>query len=84
MATMTNRLQVLLDDERLERLERAASRTGAPVAELVRRAIDRAYPAGGVEREAAWGRLLAAEAVPVADWPTLKSQLRDELSDPGS
>lgn len=84
MATLTNRLQLLLDDERLARLEREAARSGAPIAELVRRAIDRTYPPQDEDREAAWERLLAAEPVPVDDWDVMKRGIRDELSDPGT
>ncbi|CAN5153741.1 hypothetical protein BH23ACT9_BH23ACT9_27170 [soil metagenome] len=82
MPALTNRLQLLLDDARRERLERESARTGAPVSVLVRRAIDQAYPAEPVERDAAWDRLLAAEPVPVDDWQTMKQDLRDELSAP--
>ena len=82
MATLTNRLQVLIDDERLARLEQEAARSGAPIAELVRRAIDHVYPSDLHERAAAWDRLMASDPVPVEDWPVMKAGLRDELSDP--
>lgn len=79
MATMTNRLQLLIDDDRLARLESESDRTGAPIAELLRRAIDEVYPAGP-GREEALERLLTATPMPVEDWPTMKAALRDELS----
>ena len=75
-------MQLLLDDERRDRLERESERTGAPVAVLVRRAIDRVYPSAGDEREAAWERLMGLDPVPVDDWAAMKREIRDELSDP--
>jgi hypothetical protein len=43
---MAHRMQITLDDRQYERLREEADRTGASIAELVRRAIDRAYGAG--------------------------------------
>jgi hypothetical protein len=40
---MAHRMQITLDDRQYERLRREAERSGASIAELVRRAIDRAY-----------------------------------------
>lgn len=48
MATLTRRLQVLLDQARFDRLEHLAQQRGSTVAVLVRDALDRAYPAEGV------------------------------------
>jgi hypothetical protein len=42
---MAHRMQVTLADRQYERLRREAERTGASLAELVRRAVDRAYGA---------------------------------------
>jgi hypothetical protein len=42
---MAHRMQITLDDRQYDRLRREAERTGASIAELVRRAIDRAYGA---------------------------------------
>ena len=36
-------MQITLDDRQYERLRREAERTGASIAELMRRAVDRAY-----------------------------------------
>ncbi len=38
-------MQITLDDRQYERLRQEAERTGASIAELVRRAVDRAYGA---------------------------------------
>ena len=42
---MAHRMQITLDDRQYERLRLEAERTGASIAELTRRAIDRAYGA---------------------------------------
>ncbi len=44
---MAHRTQITLDDRQYERLRRESERTGASLAELIRRAIDRTY---GAER----------------------------------
>jgi hypothetical protein len=38
-------MQITLDDRQYERLRREAEHTGASIAELIRRAVDRAYGA---------------------------------------
>ena len=42
---MAHRMQITLADRQYERLRLEAERTGASLAELVRRAVDRAYGA---------------------------------------
>jgi hypothetical protein len=42
---MAHRMQITLDDRQYERLRLEADRTGASIAELVRRAVNRAYGA---------------------------------------
>ena len=66
---LRRRLQVLIDDERYERLKRESEATGVPVGEIVRRAIDRAVPLATDERGAAIRRLLAAAPIPVPEDP---------------
>ena len=80
---LNRRLQVLVDDERYERLARESDRIGAPVGELVRRAIDHEFPGVGAdaERERA-GRELLAMAPPPGegpepDWEDQKREIRD-------
>lgn len=82
MSGLSNRLHLLLDDDRRERLERASERTGAPVSELVRRAIDRVYPADLPEREEALQAFLSLDPMPVDDWAVMKREMRDSLSEP--
>jgi hypothetical protein len=83
---LTKRLHVLLDEERLDRLRRESRRAGAPVGELVRRAIDREYPPELPGREEAGRRLLAR--VPAGghepDWGETKAAILDELAEPDS
>ena len=81
MAEMTRRLQLLLDDERMERLEQRAQADSRSVASLIRQAIDIAYPPTDVarRREAAC-ELLAAAPMPVDDdWSRMKSADRADL-----
>lgn len=79
---LTKRLQVLIDEERLARLRRESARQGAPVGELVRRAIDREYPPVGdaAARAEAAASLLAAELPPgpEPEWSVQKQELLDE------
>jgi hypothetical protein len=80
---LNRRLQVLVDDERFERLARESERIGAPVGELVRRAIDHEFPGIGQagERELAGRALLAMSAPPgegpEPDWEGQKRELLD-------
>jgi hypothetical protein len=78
---LNRRLQVLVDDERYERLARESERIGAPVGELVRRAIDREFPRVGnrAERERAGRELLAIppQPGPEPDWEDQKREMLD-------
>lgn len=64
---LTHRLQLLLDDERYERVHALARQRGTSVATVIREAIDRGLPATERRRSAAARRILAAEPMPVAD-----------------
>lgn len=80
---LNRRLQVLVDDERFELLARESERTGAPVGELVRRAIDREFSQGErrVEREQAGRELLRMPPPPgdgpEPDWEVQKEEILD-------
>jgi hypothetical protein len=82
---LNRRLQVLVDDDRYELLARESERTGAPVGELVRRAIDREFSraARQDERERA-GRALLAMPPPSGDGkePNWEEQKREMLDAP--
>jgi len=64
---LTHRLQLLLDEERYERVQALARQRGTSVATVIREAIDRGLPATQRRRSAAARRILAAEPMPVAD-----------------
>jgi hypothetical protein len=79
---LNRRLQILVDDARFERLAEESKRSGAPVGELVRRAIDHEFPALGhqEERERAGHELLALAppgAGPEPDWEDQKQEMLD-------
>jgi len=73
----------LVDDARFERLAEESKRSGAPVGELVRRAIDHEFPAVGdrAERERAGRELLALPPPPgegsEPDWEDQKQEMLD-------
>lgn len=83
MHMLNRRLQVLVDDARFERLAAESKRSGAPVGELVRRAIDHEFPAlgQGEARERAGRALLALAPPPGAgpepDWEDQKREMLD-------
>ena len=84
--SLSHRTQVLLDDERLALLRRRARATGRSVADLIREAIDRqiadaeeAERVATAARERALESFLAADPMPVAEWPELERELEGEL-----
>lgn len=77
MSMLKERLQVLINRDQRERLERESARRGTSVATLVREAIDAAFPSDADERRAAGGRVLAAEPMPVPDVDELLAELAD-------
>lgn len=83
MHMLTRRVQVLVDDERYERLARESKRTGAPVGELVRRAIDHEFPQVDrrAQRERA-GRELLEMPPPPGPEPDWEEQKREMLDAP--
>lgn len=76
MRQLSHRLQVLIDDERLRRLEMRARSSGASVGALVREAIDVAYPGTVTDRRHAGESFLAADPVGA---PAAGDALRDEI-----
>ena len=73
--SLTHRLQILLDDERHERINELARERGVSVATIVREAIDRGLPGADGRRRAAAKRVLDAPDMPVPE----PDELRDEL-----
>jgi hypothetical protein len=74
VTTKTERLQVLIERDQRERLEREAAARGASVATLVREAIDLAFPASGSRRAAA-DAILSAAPMAVPDHDELRIEL---------
>jgi hypothetical protein len=81
MSGLTRRTQILLDDERYQRLERQAAESGRSVASIIREAIDDKLadePSAARRREA--GRALLEAPIPPydrePDWSTVKDDLR--------
>ena len=72
---LERRLQVLLDEERHERLEAVASERGVSVAAVVREAIDRGLPNTAGRRRAAGQRVLQAEDMPASAPSELVAEL---------
>ena len=75
MSMLDRRLQVLIDEDRWDRLGREARRRGVPVAVLVREAIDDRYPSGAKERRAALQAVLDAEPMAVPEPDRLRAEL---------
>jgi hypothetical protein len=69
------RLQILLDEDRHERLLAVAQERGVSVATIVREAIDRGLPATQGRRRAAGRRLLDAPEMPAPDPADLRAEL---------
>jgi hypothetical protein len=75
---LNRRLQILIDEERYERLERAARKRHRSVAAAIREAIDVAYPADLDEKRRAAEAILAA---PPMDVPHNVEELKRELDE---
>jgi len=76
MCMLTHRLQLLLDDERYERVHALARQRGISVAAVIREALDRGLPATQPRRSAAARRILAAEPMDVGDISAELEELR--------
>lgn len=75
MSMYGHRLQILLDDERHQRIAAAAQARGVSVATVVREAIDRGLPTSEHRRRSAARRLLDAPDMSVPDVGELRSEL---------
>jgi predicted DNA-binding ribbon-helix-helix protein len=67
MCMLTHRLQLLLDDERYQRVQTLARQRGTSVAAVIREALDRGLPPTQRRRSAAARRILAAAPMEVGD-----------------
>jgi predicted DNA-binding protein len=73
--TLEHRLQILLDDERHERILAVARERGVSVAAVVREAIDRGVSNPDARRHAAGQRILSAADMPVPSPEDLRAEL---------
>lgn len=80
MATLTRRLQLLVEEERFIELERLAVQRSTTVAALVRDALDQAFPRRGLPHATAAVRFLARPPVEFEDWGALKAEIEDGLA----
>jgi hypothetical protein len=72
---LEHRLQILIDDERHQRIVQTARERGVSVATVVREAIDRGVTGPSARRLAAARRLLAADDMPVPEPHELRAEL---------
>lgn len=75
---LDRRLQILLDEQRYQRISSLAKARGVSVAAVVRDALDRGLPAEPARRATAARRLLAAAPMDVPGPDGLRAEL-DEL-----
>lgn len=78
MCMYGRRLQILLDEERYQRVNKAARQRKTTVAAIIREAIDRGLPASNRRRQAAADLILAAEPMSAPEPDVLRAEL-DEL-----
>jgi post-segregation antitoxin (ccd killing protein) len=75
---LERRLQVLLDEQRYQRLAEVAQARGVSIATVVREAIDRGLASSQTSRRNAGARILETPPMPVDDLAGLRREL-DEL-----
>lgn len=73
--SLDRRLQILLDQERHDRLLSVARERGVSVATVVREAIDRSVPVPGLSRNEAGRRILSAEPMETPDPGAFREEL---------
>jgi hypothetical protein len=78
MPELSHRLQLLLDEQRYQRVAAEARARGVSVARVIRDAIDRSLAPAHDRRAAALRTILTAEPMPVPDNP---ADLRAELDE---
>lgn len=73
--SMTRRLQILLDEERYQKVAAVASEQHRSVASVIREAIDRSLSPATSRRAAAGRAILAAEPIDVPEVDELRREL---------
>jgi hypothetical protein len=74
---MDRRLQLLLDEDRYQRVAAAAKRQRVSVATVIRDAIDSSLPSDDKKRASAAAFILAAEPMPVPPVDELRAEVSD-------
>jgi predicted transcriptional regulator len=83
MATLTKRVQVLLDPFQYQRLDEIARQRNRSVGALIREAIDQVYLQSAVDERLEAVRALAAMQLPVADWEQMEQESAEETAPDG-
>lgn len=78
MPSLTRRTQLLLDDDLHRRLREIATQRGISIGALIREAIGEKLSSVQDARAEAIDKLLAAEPMPVEDWPVMKQQMLED------
>lgn len=81
MSTLERRIQLLLDQERYDRVAAEAKRTGRSVNAVIREAIDTHYPSETEARNAALREFLAMTAEPEPGAPESWEDIKASLSE---
>jgi predicted transcriptional regulator len=79
-SSLTRRTQLLLDDDLHRRLREIAAQRGISMGALIREAIDEKLSQVQDDRAKAIDELLAAEPMPVEDWPIMKRQMIEDMN----
>lgn len=74
MATLTKRVQVLLDPFQYQRLDEIARQRNRSVGALIREAIDRVYLQNAVGERLEAVKALAAMELPVSNWEQMERE----------
>lgn len=82
MRMFSERTQVLLSPEQVERVQRIARREGKSVGAVIRDAVDAYTWTPQDRRRAALDRMLAMEPLPVDDWDVMKAQILESRYPP--
>lgn len=73
---LTERLQVLMDKERMDRLRATAKDRGVSVGQVIRDAVDQVISVQSPARRKAMERILGADPMPVPEPAELKRELQ--------
>lgn len=76
--SLRHRTQLLLDDELHQRLRETAAQRGISMGALIREAVREKFSRVQDDRARAIDKLLAAEPMPVEDWPAMKKQMLED------